>query len=190
MSVVQTRLHCCCPLSISGGTGLERTVAGVQTLQEHVRLAETRPPIHVEVPAGRHQVVGLARAPGRPLRVHAAPAARVTNDVTTHDVTASTCRRAHALQVGYDVSVAERGERALICVGQDLPQSDAERPDITTRRVLALQPSNIHAESKQARNFTVTVCSQTLLFTETYTEGCIQPVLFTYPRGTEGCVKS
>ena len=98
-------------------------------------LTEGRPPVPVMAPAGRHQVVRLPGTPVRPLRPRP-PAA-----ILCHDVTSGGGRGGveHALQVAQDVGVAERRQRSIAGVRQDLPQRHPERPHIALRRVLTLQ---------------------------------------------------
>jgi hypothetical protein len=93
--------------------------------QEHVDFAEGRPLRSVDVPTLEHQVVDLAGTDAglrQSWQRHRRRRRREADDVV-----------AHQLRVGKPI------ERATAGKAHQFPESDAERPDIRTRRVLSLR---------------------------------------------------
>ena len=100
---------------------IERAVAHVLTLQEHVDLAERRPAGLVAVPALAHQIVDLARAQRRLRGADLETVAAVV-----------------VIEVVDDLLVGESIEWLLLCERQDLPHGDSKRPNVAFARKLAL----------------------------------------------------
>ena len=155
--------------SVSGVVcGWRWAVSNVEPLKEHVRLPERRSPIRIATPALAHQIVRFPRASGRSTRKYYRATGRAADDVKIIVVGVSVVnavsgrgwgnrksrRRygffwrwwwwvANALEVIEHLSIVERRQGARSGIGQDFPQSDAERPHIALRRQLTLhQTSN------------------------------------------------